>query len=194
MGAKTTMCIATVCISLIVLMGVGQDGVVLPIDNACQQSNECVSVRVILARDDSSLPQYMTIYRPLSDFITFSNAVSACVMVGGKICVENNSNWTYEFGRQYMLRGYDGLEIDLMLDNGKIISVRKRRPKIHSAFANYKFSAFENYATGKLQPLAPRGWIWYNTCWRGLKDRNHLDAGEGLRVSGGKRFPPLSVK
>lgn len=130
MSAKITMCIATVCISLIVLMGVGQDGVVLPIDNACQQSNECVSVRVILARDDSSLPQYMTIYRPLSDFITFSNAVSTCVKVAGKICVENNSNWTYEFGRQYMLTGYDCLEFDMMLDNGKIISMRKRKPQV----------------------------------------------------------------
>lgn len=29
--------------------------------------------------------------------------------------------------------------------------------------------------------------------WRGLKDRNHLDAGEGPRGSGGKQFPPLSL-
>ena len=130
MGAKTTMCIATVCGSLIVQMGFGQDGIVLPIDNDCQKSNECASVSIILARDASSMPQYMTIYKPLSDFVTLDNAVSARVKVGGKICVENNSNWTYEFGRQYMLRGYDILEIDLMLDNGKIISMRKRRPKV----------------------------------------------------------------
>ena len=130
MGAKTTMCIATVCGSLIVPMGFGQDGIVLPIDNACQKSNECASVSIILARDASSMPQYMTIYKPLSDFVTLDNAVSARVKVGGKICVENNSNWTYEFGRQYMLRGYDSLEIDLMLDNGKIISMRKRRQKV----------------------------------------------------------------
>lgn len=130
MGAKTTMCIATVCGSLIVQMGFGQDGIVLPIDNDCQKSNECASVSIILARGDSSMPQYMTIYKPLSDFVTLDNAVSARVKVGGKICVENNSNWTYEFGRQYMLRGYDSLEIDLMLDNGKIISMRKRRPKV----------------------------------------------------------------
>ena len=130
MGAKITMCITTVCGSLIVPMGVGQDGIVLPLDNACQKSDECASVSIILARDDSSMPKYMTIYRPLSDFITSDNAVSARVKVGGKVCVENNSNWTYEFGRQYMLRGYDSLEIDLMLDNGKIIRMRKRRPKV----------------------------------------------------------------
>ena len=43
-------------------------------------------------------------------------------------------------------------------------------------------------------PLAPRKEICYHTHRRGLKDRNHLDAGEGLRVSGGKKFPPLSIE
>ena len=130
MTAKITAFIAIACIILIVPMGVGQDGIVLPIDNVSQKSNECASVRIVLAMEDSSLPQYMTLYKPLSDFITFGNAVSACVKVDGKICVENNSNWIYEFGRQYMLTGYGCLEIDLMLDNGKIISMRKRRPQV----------------------------------------------------------------
>ena len=42
-----------------------------------------------------------------------------------------------------MLTGYDCLEIDLMLDNGKIISMRKRRPQV----------LHENGSTIKVKPF-----------------------------------------
>ena len=55
-------------------------------------------------------------------------------------------------------------------------------------------SARKKWGTSSTHPIAPRRIIWYNTLRRGLKDRNHLDAGEGLRVSGGNDFPPLAIK
>ena len=145
MSVTIDMCVAIIGFAIIAPMGVAQDGLVLPIDNHCT-SNRSGSVKYIAAKDDPSLPQYMTIYKPLSDFITFGKEVSACVKVDGKICVENNSNWTYEFGRQYMLTGYYCLEIDLMLDNGKIISMKKRRPQVlHESGSSIKVMPFRKW-------------------------------------------------
>ncbi len=116
---------------LIASMGLARDGILLPMNDCCQISNKCVSVKIILAKDDPSLPQYMSIYGgPQSDFVAVGNATSAKVKVAGKIRIENNTDWPFEFGHQYMRSGYYNLEFDVKLKTGKIICMKKRRPKL----------------------------------------------------------------
>ena len=122
--------IVKVCFSICVLNVIAQDGIIRPMGESSNGSNKCVSVKMVLAKDDPALPDYMTIYKPESDFVVTGNVANASVKVGGKIHIENNSDWPYVFGRQCMRAGYYSLEIDMMLDNGNIVCMRKRSPKL----------------------------------------------------------------
>ena len=128
MIAMSVKQIVKVCLALGVSNAIAQDGVILHKDESSHNSNKCVSIEIVLAQDDSSLPQFMTVYKPQSDFVTTGNVATASVKVGGKIHIENNTDWPYVFGRQCMRTGYYSLEIDLMLENGNIVCMRKCRP------------------------------------------------------------------
>ena len=117
--------------ALIASMVLAQDGIILPISESCKVSNKCVTVKMILAKDDPSLPQYKLIYGgPQRDFVAVGNAMPVKVKVAGKISVENNTDWPFEFGHQYMRTGYYNLEFDVKLKNGNIIRMKKRRPEL----------------------------------------------------------------
>lgn len=122
--------IVKIFVSIGVFSAIAQDGIIRPMDESCHASNKCVSVSIVLADDDPTLPQRMTVYSPQSDFIVAGNEATATVKVGGKIRIENNTNWPYVFGRQCMRTGYYSLEIDMMMDNGDIICLKKRTPKL----------------------------------------------------------------
>lgn len=112
------------------LTAIAHDGITLPLPNEyCQNSNQCVTINFNLRDGDTTLPEMMTVYKPLSDFVATGNVASAKVKVDGKICIANNTGWPYVIGRQYMLSGYYSLEVDLLLDDGKTVCMRKRRPE-----------------------------------------------------------------
>lgn len=123
-------CIVKVCFSIGVLNAIAQDGIMLPIGERSHCSNECVSVKIVLAKDDPTLPHVMTVYKPQSDFIVTGNVASASVKVSGKIRITNNTDWPYVFGHQSMRSGYYSLEIDMMLDDGNVICLKKRKPEL----------------------------------------------------------------
>ena len=117
-----------VCLSTCVLNAIAQDGVILPMDESGCSSNKCASIKIVLAKDDASIPRYMTVYKPISDFVASRKASNARVRVDGKICIYNNASWPYIFGGQYMRTGYYCLEIDMMQVNGNIFCIKKRKP------------------------------------------------------------------
>jgi len=116
----------SVCLSLRLF---AIDGLIMPVDVAPSHSNNCVSVKIVLAKDDGSLPEYKTIGQPLTDFVAQRNAVIAEVKVDCKICIENRSFWPYVFGLPYSTTGYDCLEIDARLDSGEVVVLKRRQPK-----------------------------------------------------------------
>ena len=122
--------IVKVCSFIGVLSAIAQDGIILPMEECSHGSNKCVSVQIVLAKDDPALPRYMSVYKPQCDFVATGNVAKASVEVGGKLLIENDTDWPYVFGRQCMRTGYYNLEIDMMLDNGNIICMKKRRPEL----------------------------------------------------------------
>ena len=122
--------IVKVCFFIGVLNAIAQDGIMLPMDDDSHGSNKCVHVKLVLAKDDPTLPQWTVVYRPQSDFIATGDVAKASVKVDGKIRIENDTDWPYVFGRQCMRSGYYSLEFDLMMDNGNIIVMRRRRPEL----------------------------------------------------------------
>lgn len=122
--------IVNVLVSIGAFNAIAQDGVIQPLDESGHGSNKCASVTIVLANDDPTLPQWMTVYSPQSDFIVTGNVATASVKVGGKIRIENNADWPYVFGRQCKRTGYYSLEIDMMMDNGNIICLKKRKPEL----------------------------------------------------------------
>ena len=103
-------------------------GIILPIDGPSNVSNKHVSVAVVLAGSDLSLPRYMPVCQSQKEFVVISNVVDTNVRVDGKIRIENNSKWEYGFGLQDCLTGYDCLELDLLLSDGTISVMKRRRP------------------------------------------------------------------
>ena len=119
-----------ICLSVATLNAIGQDGIILPMHEHGNSSSSCASIKLVLAKDEPALPNTMTVYKPQSDFVATGKVACASLQVSGKIIIENNTGWPYVFGRQCMRTGYDSLEIDLMLDNGNIVCLRKRRPEL----------------------------------------------------------------
>lgn len=109
---------------------VGQDGIMLPMDEHSNSPGKCASIRLVLAKDDLTLPKIMTVYKPQSDFVATDKVECASVQTSGKIIIDNNTDWPYVFGRQCMRTGYDSLEFDMMMDSGNIVCLRKRRPEL----------------------------------------------------------------
>ena len=129
---KASACVIALCLILNVQnKAFAYDGVVSPIGASDPGTNQCVSVKIVTKKDDPFLPQSMVICKPYSDFIVSSGA-TARVDVDCKICIENNSRWNYEFGLQYCLTGYYCLELDMMLDDGVVVGIKKRSPKFLS--------------------------------------------------------------
>ena len=122
--------ILAICLSVATSIAIGQDGIMLPMDEHGPSSNKCASIRLVLAKDEPALPEMMTVCKPQSDFAATDKVACASVQVSGKIIIRNNSDWTYVFGRQCMRTGYDCLEIDMMMDDGNIVCLRKRRAEL----------------------------------------------------------------
>ena len=98
------------------------------IDSALAKTNNLVSINIVPAKGNPSSPQVKTIYCPYAELVS-SNAVAESVSVDCIICIENSSEWPYEFGTPYSLSGYDCLEMELMLDSGETVALKCRHPK-----------------------------------------------------------------
>ena len=105
------------------------NGIILPISVLTSGSNDYASVEMVMAKDDESLPHYMPADQCQKEFLAVSNVVEKDVSVDCKICISNNSKWTYELGLPDGLTGYYSLEFDLEMDNGEICIMKRRRPK-----------------------------------------------------------------
>lgn len=90
-------------------------------------TNSIVTIQMVSPNDDTNLPAYKTIYRPLSEFVS-TNAVIANVAIDCKLSIENRSEWPFVFASPYSLSGYDCLEVDLMLDDGSMVVMKRRKP------------------------------------------------------------------
>ena len=117
-----------VCAFLLLIVVVPVDGIAQHIDSALAKTNNLVSIHIVPAKGNPSSPQVKTIYRPHAELVS-SNAVAESVSVDCIICIENSSEWPYEFGTPYSLSGYDCLEMDLMLDSGETVALKRRHPK-----------------------------------------------------------------
>ena len=107
---------------------IAHEGIVLSMDESWHSSNKCAVIKLVLRKDNLTLPQFMTVCRPQSDFIALGKQALATVKVNCEIRIYNNTDWTYVFGKQSMFTGYDSLEFDLLLENGKTICMKKRKP------------------------------------------------------------------
>ena len=105
-----------ICLSVATLNAIGQDGIILPMHEHGNSSSRCASIKFVLAKDDLTLPNTMTVYKPQSDFVATGKVACASVQTSGKIIIENNTDWLYVFGRQCMRTGYDSLEFDMMME------------------------------------------------------------------------------
>ena len=121
MAIKSYLFLTVVCVSLKMF---AIEGVLLPVD-----ADHLQSVTLVAVLEAASLPKYKTIFRPLTDLVSEKNVATSTVKVDCKICIENHSALPYVFGHPYSLTGYDCLEIDMKLDNGAIIALRRRRPE-----------------------------------------------------------------
>ena len=135
------------------------DGVILPITDPSMKSGHKVSVRLIPAIQDPSLPESLEDYRP-------------AVKVDYKIVLVNNSPWPFVFQAQY--QDYDSLELDFMTEAGKILVVKQKEPSSYSTkpILNFlkpdrqwehllsldrRFWVFpEGFATNKIVRVRPR--------------------------------------
>lgn len=123
---------AVLCLALVAERALAMDGRILSVDGDVYGTNNCVSVKIVLAEDDPALPKYLTPYYCQHELLSISNHVAPTLKVGGKICVENRSGRQYVFGHPYSWSGYDALEVDLQLANGNICKLKHRTPKFLS--------------------------------------------------------------
>lgn len=118
---------AVVCIVLAPFWAFAMDGRIWPMDRSHVVSNNCASVKIVFACDDVSLPRYTKVCLGESLFVPVDSKTTAIARIDCKICVENYSPWPYEFGPSYS-SGYDNVEVDLLLDNGKVACLKRRKP------------------------------------------------------------------
>ena len=124
--AVVLMCLVSLILSSHLTMA--EDGLMLPLGSSYQKSNNCATVSLFVGSDEAPLPQFMDIYKPLSEFVAIGDKRSARVNVHCKLCIDNHSPWLYVFDSSYSLSGWYSLEVDLKLDSGEIAIMKRRRP------------------------------------------------------------------
>ena len=105
-----------------------KDGIILPITDPSMRSARAVSVRLVPAKNDASLPEFVTPYHFQQEFLGTNGSHSALLKVDYKIVVVNNSQFPYAFGVQHLASGYGSLELDLLTETGKILTVKRKTP------------------------------------------------------------------
>ncbi len=120
--------VAVVCIFFAPAWAFAMDGRVWPMDRNRDVTNNCALVRIVLACDDVSLPRYMAVGQWKTLFVPADSKASAVARIDCKICVENYSPWPYVLDHSYSAPGYYSAEVDLLLDNGKVACLKRRKP------------------------------------------------------------------
>lgn len=101
----------------------------LPETQGIAQTNKLVTIKIIPASMDASIPPHIELLQPYVSLLQETGSTNNYVCVDLKIIIDNGSAWPYVFGTPYSLTGYDCLEFDMLLDDERVIHIKRRRPR-----------------------------------------------------------------
>jgi len=112
------------------------DGLALPLDRDASYTNADVIVYMISAEQDSSAPNEKVAYPCQKEFLDDYMGNNYKLRTDYILVIDNYSPYPYVFSAQYQASGYESLELDFLTSDNRILTAKKRVPKILSDTPN----------------------------------------------------------
>lgn len=108
------------------------DGLALPLDRDASCTNADVIVYMISAKQDPSTPNEKFAYPCQKEFLDDYIKSYYKLRTDFVLVIDNYSPYPYVFSAQYQASGYESLELDFLTSDNRILTAKKRVPKILS--------------------------------------------------------------
>ena len=108
------------------------DGLALPLDCDVSCTNAEVIVYMISAEQDPSAPNEKFAYTCQKEFLDDYMGNYYKLRTDYILVIDNYSPYPYVFSAQYQASGYESLELDFLTSDNRILTAKKRVPKILS--------------------------------------------------------------